>query len=347
MLLRRERIRVEQALERLVGMQAQVPLQPYFGLWSRVEGFEPAQLAGLIEERRAVRSPLLRTTIHLVTARDCLRLYPVVHSVLARTLQGTAFGKGTRGMDMEALVAAGRELMEARPRTLKQLGLLLTERWPDRAATDLAYSVHYRAPLLQIAPRGVWGKTLQPTWTTIEHWLGQPLDDGGSLDELVLRYLAAFGPATAADVRTWSGMAGAREAIERLRPQLRTFRDEQGREIFDITDGELPPEDVEAPVRFLPEYDNLFLSHADRSRIIDDGHRRRLTTVNGAGPNTFAVDGFLSGTWRMLREKDVATLVIAPLVELSKGEAAALAEEGERLLGFAVPEAGRREVELR
>jgi hypothetical protein len=347
MLLRREQAPVEEALERLVGMQAQVPLQPYFGLWSRVEGFDPEDLSRLIESRRAVRAALMRTTIHLVTARDCLRLRPLMAPVLERTLRSTPFGKGTVGLDLGEVVAEGRKLLEEQPRTLTELGRRLQDRWPDREAINLARTVHYLAPLVQVPPRGLWGRSMQATWTTVEHWLGRELEAEPSLDAVVLRYLEAFGPATASDMRTWSGLAGLSDALERLRPQLRTFCDEQGRELFDITDGLLPEEEVEAPVRFLPEYDNLFLSHADRSRIVDPELRRAFATANGVGPNSFAVDGFLSGSWRIFEEKRVARLVVDPVVELSTSQRNGLAAEGEALLRFAAAGAERREVEFR
>jgi hypothetical protein len=339
MLLQRHTISAEAALERLVGMQAQVPLQPYFGLWSRVDGFRTEDLAELIESRRAVRAALMRTTIHLVTARDCLSFRPLMAPVLARTLRSTPFGKGTVGLDLDEVVAEGRRFLEAQPRTLTELGSALQERWPEREPINLARAVHYLAPLVQIPPRGVWGKTMQATWTTVEHWLGSELDNKPDLDAVVRRYLASFGPASAADFRTWSGLTGLGEAFERLKPSMRSFRDEQGRELLDITDGELPDEDVPAPVRYLPEYDNVFLSHADRSRIIREEDRKQIATVNGVGPNTFTVDGFLAGTWRVKRDKATARLVAQPLVKLSRAQLSELCDEGEALLAFAEPDA--------
>jgi hypothetical protein len=210
----------------------------------------------------------------------------------------------------------------------------------------LSGAVHYLTPLVQVPPRGMWGKSHQATLTTAEHWLGGPLDPDASVDEMVLRYLAVFGPASVADVRTWSGLAGLRDIMERLRPQLQTFRDEKGRELFDLPQAPRPDADTPAPVRFLPEYDNLFLSHADRSRIIDEEKRRQFATANGVGPNSFAVDGFLSGTWRILREKDAAKLAIKPLLAVSAADKVALEEEGVALLAFAAAGAGRHVVEF-
>src|SRR4051794_357725 len=160
-LLQRESISTSEVIEHLVGMQAQTPNSPYIALWSRIEGFQPDKLSNLILNREAVRIVLMRSTIHLVTARDCLFLRPLMNPVQVRNLASTGWGRGLDGVDLDALVAAGRAILEEQPRTAKELGALLHERWPDRDPATLAIAIRNLAPLVQIPPRGVWGKSGQ------------------------------------------------------------------------------------------------------------------------------------------------------------------------------------------
>jgi hypothetical protein len=340
MLLRRQRLSAEEAIEHLVGMQAQAPNPPYVGLWTRLEDFRPDELARLILDRRAVRVALMRNTVHLVSARDCLALRPLVQPVIDRGLYGNrAHRAGVEGVDIEALSAAGRALLEERPRTAKELGEILRERWPERDPASLARAVRHLVPLVQVPPRGVWGKSGPAAHTTAEAWIGRSLDSDPSLEEMVVRYLGAFGPATVKDAQTWSGLTRLGGMVDRLRSRLSTFRDEHGGEMFDLPDAPRPDPDVLAPPRFLPEFDNLILSHADRTRVIADEYRKAIASRNGMVPATFLVDGFVRGTWKTERSRGKVTLLIEPFEPLAKNDRDALAEEGERLVRFmAVPE---------
>lgn len=321
-------------------MQAQVPNSPYVGLWTRLEGFQPNGLADLITKRRAVRLGLMRNTIHLVTARDCIELRSLYHPLFERNLQNTHFGRNLVGLDLRDLIPPAIALMKEKPRTFSELGKLLQQKWPDRDPTSLAYAIRYLVPIVQVPPRGIWGKSAQPTWTSTDLWLGRPLAPKPSVDKLVVRYLTAFGPATVADVSAWSGLTRLRDVVERLRPKLRTFRDDRGRELFDVPDGPLPDPDTPAPPRFLPEYDNLLIGHHDRTRVIDHAYRH----VIFAG--TLLVDGFVRATWSIKWARETATLTIEPLRRLTKTDRLAVSEEGERLLTFAASEAARRDVRI-
>jgi hypothetical protein len=345
MLLGRHNLSALDAVERLAGMQAQEPDAPYLGLWTRLEDFEPDELARLISDRRVVRVPLMRSTIHLVSDRDCLKLRPVIQPVLARAFSGSPFRRKLEGLDLDELLAAGLASLEDRPRTRAELSALLAERWPDRDPLSLAYAITFLAPLVQVPPRGIWGESGQATWTTTESWLGRPLDPTSSPDEIFLRYLAAFGPATVADARAWSGLGGLREVFERLRPQLITFRDERGRELFDVPGAPLPDPETPAPPRFLPAFDNALLSHNDRTRIIPEEHRKMLSRdrfMRGV-----LLDGFACATWKTEQRGGKLTLVIEPFEPLTEENRDVLVREGERLLGFLAGPRGVGEFEIR
>lgn len=345
-LLERSNMSASQMIEHLVGMQAQVPNNPYVGLWSRLDSFQPEDLASLIIDRQAVRATLMRTTIHLVTARDCLKMRPLVQPIVEKLV----YSDKTRGrahlgdLDMDEVLAAGRSLMEEKPRSNTELRELLGARWPEHNPEALARAVRYILPVVQVPPRGVWGKSSQPRLDTVEHWLGKELDPNPSVDALILRYLAAFGPATTADMRTWSRLTGLREAVERLRPQLRTFRDESGKELFDVPNAPLPSPDTPAPPRFLPEFDNVLLSHADRTHIVRDEYRKRA--VPTTGQPSVLIDGFVRGIWRVKKAKRSATMTIEFLEPVDQDGRTAVLDEAERVFEFVAGSVETREIEI-
>ncbi|MDQ6884721.1 MAG: winged helix DNA-binding domain-containing protein [Candidatus Dormibacteraeota bacterium] len=336
-LLKRRQAAAPEEIEHLVAMQAQVPNSPYVGLWSRLKGFEPTELATLITKRRAVRLGILRNTLHLVTARDCLRLWPLFQPLLERQLQGSSFGRHLVGMEMRAVTTEATRLMQQQPRTLAELADLLHQRWPDRDATSLAYAIRHLVPVIQVPPRGVWGMSAQPTWTTVDLWLGRSVMRPERLERLIIRYLTAFGPASVSDMASWSGLTALRPGFERLRPDLRTFRDEVDRELFDVPDGPLPDADTPAPPRFLPEYDNLVLGHDDRTRVIAFEYRHVI------GGGMFLLDGRVAGIWSLQHSKDRSRLTISSFRPLKKAERDVVGQEGERLLSFAASKAVRHE----
>ncbi|WP_154760883.1 winged helix DNA-binding domain-containing protein [Amycolatopsis pithecellobii] len=339
-LLRRVKDPPLDVIRRLCGMQAQAPFPPYFGLWARVHGFAPEDLSGLLLDRSVVRIALMRGTVHLVTAEDCLFLRPLVQPLLDRDLEtNQAYAHALRQVDLPSLARHARAALDEEPRTGAELGKLLAEQHPGTPPAALAHAARGLLPLVQIPPRAVWGRSGRPTYATAERWLGRPLDSQAGLDELVRRYLAAFGPATVNDVQAWSGLTRLGEVVDRLRPRLKTFADEQGRELFDLPDAPRPEPETPAPPRFIAEFDNLLLSHADRSRVMSADARKRVFGVpNGVFPGTVLIDGFVRGTWKIAKTRDAATLDIEPYQRISKKDSAALVSAGARLLRFAAPE---------
>ncbi|MGW3121626.1 DNA glycosylase AlkZ-like family protein [Streptomyces sp. NPDC001107] len=428
LLLRRSPLSAKAAVEHLLGLQAQNVKPPYYALAARLDGFTPEELSGLMADREVVRIVTMRSTIHTHTAADALILRPLVQPARDREL--TNFRKGLAGVDLDRLAALARGLVEAEPRTMKQLREALQTEWPDADPQALAIAARCKLPLVQVTPRGLWGRSGQVALTTAEHWLGRgPADrsmawaatspganpssasasasasaqgaalpvalaqgstptsaaaSGAALpatpaqsssspsatapgaaspaahaqgstpssatapaatppsataplaspaatvpsaDATVLRYLAAFGPASVKDMQTWAGLTRLREVFERLRPQLVTFRDEGGVELFDLPEAPRPDAETPAPPRFLPEFDNLLLSHADRTRVVPAEYWGRSWVGNQAYC-TFLVDGFLAGVWRLAE----GALVIEPFGKLTKAQRAELAEEGVRML---------------
>jgi Winged helix DNA-binding domain len=341
LLLERDGARsVADALAHLVGLQAQSPKDPYFGLWSRLEGFDPDALGRLLTERRAVRMTLMRATVHLVAADDAVALRPLLQPMIERAFTGT-WGRRIAGVDLDAVTAAAEDVLASagEPLTGRELAArVIADHGIAGGAEAIRHAINVRLALVQVPPRGVWGKSGRPRYAALESWLvtngrAAALD----LDTVVLRYLRAFGPAGAGDVQKWSGLTRCASVLDRLRPQLLTFRSESGRELFDLPDAPRPDPATPAPVRFLPEFDNLLLSHADREHVIPDGATPWLDAI-GAGRHVgnVLVDGMLRATWWLERpDRRTAELVVRPLGRLTRSERTDLLAEAERLAAFA------------
>jgi hypothetical protein len=338
LLLRRTPMSAKEAVGHLVGLQAQNTKPPYYQLFARLEGFDPAELSALMGSREVVRIVTLRSTIHTHTADDALTLRPLVQPARSRELK--IFRQGLGGVDLDRLAAIGRELVEERPRTPKELREALLAQWPDADPQALTVAARCTLPLVQVTPRGLWGRSGQVALTTAEHWLGRPSEPVPAPDATVLRYLGAFGPASVKDMQMWAGLTRLREVFERLRPRLITFRDEHGVELFDLPDAPRPNPDTPAPPRFLPEFDNVLLGHADRTRVIPPQFKGR----NGNGNQAYGavlVDGFLAAIWRFGSPGQKAggdgTVTVQALGRLSPAEREAVTEEGLRMLATMTP----------
>jgi hypothetical protein len=345
LLLRRSKTGALEAVEHLLGLQAQVPNSPYIALWSRLADFQFDELATLVTHRRVVRLALMRSTIHLVSAADCIRLRPLMEPVLVRALRGT-FGRRLAGMDLDAVAAAGRAIVEAQPRTLGELGAILSKQWPERDPAALSNAVRALVPLVQVTPRGIWGASGAAASTSAEKWLGRRVAAKPSAGAMLLRYFAAFGPASIGDAQAWSGLTQLREVVERLRPRLQTFTDPHGVELFDLPDAPRPDGDLEAPPRLLPEFDNVWLGHKDRTRVLAAKPGRELVGSGGFMSGLFLLDGFVAGRWKIARRPRAATLAIEPFSVIRKADRIAVAEEALRLLRVVASDADEHDVRL-
>jgi Winged helix DNA-binding domain len=348
LLLARDDRPILDAVRHLVGLQAQVPSNPYVALWSRLAGFVPDDFGQLLLDRKVVRTTVMRATIHLITADDVLELRPLMQPVLDAELgRHRDYAPALRDVDIEAVLAFARPLLAERPYNGTQLRAAMAERFPDHDAAALAYACRCRLALVQVPPRGLWRRRGQVAVTTAEAWLGAPLATDPSIDDVVLRYLGAFGPATTGDIATWSRLTGLGQVVDRLRPRLRPFRDERGRELFDLPDAPRPDPDTPAPPRFLPEYDNAVLSHADRSRLVSEEHRGWLFDTPGPVHGSVLHDGFLVGTWAIDHSAEAPLLVVRPVVRLSKRARTGLLAEGRRMLRFLEPDVAVEDPDVR
>jgi hypothetical protein len=327
-----------EAIERLAGMQAQEPRPPFLGLWSRLEGFAREDLIDALGDGSAVRGLLMRGTLHTVSARDFRAFRPVVQPVLSAAYAGVD-KRRREGVDVDAVLPVARELLKEEPRTFNALRGLLSERFPDANERGLGYAARTHLPLTMVPTEDRWGFPRDAKFALAE------AGDDGSPRTLVRRYLAAFGPATAADAQTWSGLRGVAEVLEEM-DDLERFEDDQGRTLFDLPDAPRPDADVPAPVRFLPEFDNLVLAHADRTRLLDDEHRPLVVTKNLRVKATFLVDGRVAGTWKSARKGKKASLALEPFGKLRKKDIKALTAEGEQLLRLVEQEAASFDVRV-
>jgi hypothetical protein len=343
MLLARKKTTALRAVEQLVGLQAQLPRPPFIGLWSRLERFRAEELTRLVHDRKVVRATMMRGTLHLVSTTDYLALRPTLQPMLSAGMRSVLRERAS-GLDVDALGAAARDCLEERPRTFDEVRAALRKAWPKADERAMGYAVRTHLPLVQVPTETRWGWPGAACFAVAETWIGKRIGGKVDLRTLVLRYLAGFGPASVADAQTWSGLHGLKDTFEALRPKLRVFRDERGRELFDLPRAPRPPAETPAPVRFLPDYDNLLLSHTDRARVISDAHRARVATANLRVLATFLVDGMVSGTWRIERARSAATLVLDPFVPLSRGQRAELTAEGTALARFVEADAPAAEV---
>lgn len=343
MLLRRERRPVLEVIHRLIAMQAQQPRPPFIGLWTRIDGFTASELATLLRERQVVRVTHLRGTLHLLTAADYLALRGAMQPVLTGGMQAILKQRGAV-LDVEAVVKAAAGHFGKRPQTFEDLRTRLMEQFPGVDERAMGYAARMQLPLCMVPDDTQFAYGADTNFALASQWLGRPVPDAGGLENLLLRYLAAFGPSSVNDAQCWSGLPKLKPAFEALRSKLVVYKDENGKELFDVPGAPLPAAEVPAPVRFLPGFDNAILAHQDRSRIIADEHRPLVTTKNLQVQPTVLVDGFVAATWDVTLRKTAVTVAVKAFSPLPAKVKKAIEGEAAGLVKFLAGETPRCEV---
>lgn len=345
-LLKRKRLPVAQTIHNVGGLQTQEPKDAFVSLWSRIDGFKRERLLAAAEDRSIVRGSNLRCTIHTVTAEDFIKYRLPLQPVIARD---TANWKDRYiGLDKPAVIKAVRKLLEDDvPRTARQIGEALGPQFPEAHVEGLTHCARIHVPVVMTPTDDRFGYSRPPKLMLAERFLGEKLAKDTPLSHFILWGIGAIGPCSTADLRTWSGMPGIREALEPLRPQLMIFRDEAGRELFDLPNAPRPKAETPAPIRFLGEFDNVALSHSDRARIVETEHAKLFNfSKNGRRAFTVLIDGFVKATWQINVKKKHATITVMPFENESKKTLGELEGEAEKLVKFVEPDAVGHSVEF-
>lgn len=333
-------IDVVDAVERVGGLQAQEPASPYIGLWARLSRFDAADLTGAIVDRRLVKSTLMRATLHLVTARDFRSLWPAIVPML----QNQRRQDRLEPPPAERLAALRERVATyaTEPRSLTELRQHVGE-LDGLPADELVWWLRRRHPLAHAPTAVPWSFPRRPLLADADAWLGDGewANPATALERLVRRYLAAFGPASVADIARWAGLSvgRVRAGVDAVGAagELRHFRADMGRALVDLADAPLPDEDVQAPPRLLPMWDSTVLAYDDRTRVVSDADRARIVARNGDTLAVFLVDGVVAGRWWAVVERGRTRIELEPFRRLAASDRTALEEIGDRLARFVEP----------
>ena len=328
------------AVEALVGVQAQMARPAFVALWSRIDGVTRQQIADALVGKRLVRGTAFRGTLHLMSAADFLRFRAPLQAALDRGLR--IVGDRTAGADLDRVIEIATAFFQE-PRTFEAFRDHLAESMPGGDLRALAYTARMRLPLLQVPANTAWAFPARADFIAAKAWLPASKTRPAGVDDVVRRYLAAYGPATVADAQAWTGIGGLKPVFEQLRPALATFKTERAGELFDLPDAPRPDPDCPAPVRFLPDWDNAIVGRAD-ARFLASEHRTAVFKPGLRVLPTVLVDGAVAATWTVTRRKAAATLTVTPIAKLASRVKAEIEAEGLALLAFAEPEATNRAV---
>ena len=324
-------------IEQVLGLQAQEPKPPFIGLWSRIEGFDAGDLRAALRSGEVVRATLMRATLHLWSASDYKTLRSTLQPALDDAMAGILKARGEGVVVDDTLAAARKLLARGNKLTFNQIRDALSAQFPDVDHRALGYVTRTGLPLVMVASDDPWGYPRDSQFQ-----LSSRIDKTPATEELVRRYLAAFGPASPVDMQIWSGLKGLKDAFAAIEDELEVL----GGGLYDLPGAPRPDPDTPAPVRYLPAFDNMLLAHKDRTRIIDDEHRPKVATKNLRIHPTFLIDGFAAGMWSIKATKKKATLTLEPFAKLTKKTQKELEDEGEQLLRFAEPGVDARQVVL-
>jgi hypothetical protein len=324
LLLDRADVDVPNALEKMAGLQAQYAPAMYIGLWTRLRAFGRDDLTGALERRTVVQGTLLRSTIHLVSARD---YWPFALAV-RETRRAWWLGQHRNQTGTEDIAASAARLRDHLRRDTpihrKQIEAIVGK--------ERAGGVGLWLDLVRVPPSGTWGRRRADLFAAAEDWLGPPpadVDAEAGLDHIVRRYLAGFGPATVAEIALWAGLRPGVVTAVLGRIPTRTFRAEDGNELVDLARAPRPDPDTPAPVRFLAVWDAMLLVHARRAGIVPEEYRPQIFTSNNPQSlHTFLVDGKVAGSWRY----EQGRIELDPFAPLDARARRELADEAERLV---------------
>jgi Winged helix DNA-binding domain len=332
LLLERKPLRVPAAVERLGGLQAQHSSSPYLSLLARLEGFERTQLTAALERRSVVKALLQRGTLHLVTPRD-FWAFTAARRDLGADYWPPAYEKLLPKRRIADIAKATAAELRAGPRTFAEIRAFLQRYASEKVSTTFLWRrVQGQADVVHVPPSGTWGYHGDGVYAAADAVLRSGFPDVATAREHLIRsYLRAFGPASAQDVAQWAGIQRTGAITDTLTAMtLRTFRDEHGRKLYDLPRAPLPAADTPAPARLVPRYDNLVLSHADRTRILGDVPVSRIVTKNALVHATILVDGFVAGTWQLEKGR----VRLEPFARLPREATAVLRLEAQRIEEF-------------
>jgi hypothetical protein len=344
LLLEPSTLDVAAAVHAIAGLQAQEPASPYIGLWTRLAAFDTGDLDAALAARTVVKGTLMRVTLHLVTTDDYRWFWPAVRP-MHQAIRRQDRADPPDPSELERWTSKGAAFTNE-PRSLSELRDHLADIVTDRPVDEAVWWVRRQASHLHAPSPGVpWSFGRRPRLVDARSWLGEPdpfPPEDAALDHLARRYLAAFGPATPADLGQWSGLAVARirPALDRLEAadELRRFRDERGRALVDLAGAPRPPADTPAPPRLLPMWDSTLLAFADRTRVISDADRAVVIAPNGDTLPTFTVDGRVAGLWWAERhEGGDPHVVLEPFRPIPAAARRALERDAVRLAAFVAP----------